>query len=97
MTDKSNKTKKVKDMSKSEREAYEKQQVEYRKTNEFFVEAAEKRVNAVLRGLERIGYLGRYAGNDDQKNKIVESLKIGMENMENDLFKRKVGSNRLKL
>ena len=67
----------------AEQKAYNLEMAEKRKTNEFFVESSNKRVNAVLKALDRLAFMARYNGTDEQAETIMNAIDTKVENVRN--------------
>lgn len=69
--------------SPAEQKAYNLEMAEKRKTNEFFVESSNKRTNAVLKTLDRLGFMARYNGTDEQNDAIMAAIDTKVEEIRN--------------
>ena len=79
--------KKLTEMSKNERKAYNLEMVEKRKQPEFFKDTAEKRVQKAISALRTVGFMGKYNGTDEQRNAITEAINTAVSEMNQALYK----------
>jgi len=86
MTEISKNTKKLIDMSKAERKAYNEVKAAARKEPEFFKDAAEKRTDKVIKALRTVGFMGKYNGTDEQKDNIVLAIDKAVSDMKSELY-----------
>ena len=87
MAEQKDNKKKLTDMSKTERKAYNDEKAEARKTNEFFKDTAEKRTDKVIKALRTVGFMGKYAGTDEQKENIITAIDNAVIDMKSALYK----------
>lgn len=76
-------TKKKIERTPDEQKAYNLEMAEKRKTNEFFVESSNKRVNTVLKALDRLAFMARYNGTDEQADAIMAAIDTKIEDVRN--------------
>lgn len=76
-------TKKKIERTPDEQKAYNLEMAEKRKTNEFFVESSNKRTNAVLKSLDRLAFMSRYNGTDEQADAIMAVIDTKVEDVRN--------------
>ena len=80
--------KKLVKMTVEERKKYNEKMAELRKTPEFFQETATKRVRKVLSALKTLGFMGKYNGSDLEKDKVVEAVEKGFEDMKASMYQK---------
>ena len=79
--------KKLTDMSKAERKAYNEVKAAARKEPEFFKDTAEKRTDKVIKALRTVGFMGKYNGTDEQKESIITAIDNAVDDMKSALYK----------
>ena len=77
---------KLEDMTKEERKVYNEKMAIARKTPEFFKDTAEKRTDKVIKALRTVGYMGKYNGNDEQKENIINAIDAAVSDMKSALY-----------
>ena len=80
--------KKLSEMTEAQRKAYNEKMAELRKTPEFFQDTATKRVRKVLSALKTLGFMGKYNGTDLEKDKVVEAIEKGFEDMKTSMYQK---------
>lgn len=80
--------KKLVKMTVEERKKYNEKMAELRKTPEFFQEIATKRARKVLSALKTLGFMGKYNGTDLEKDKVVEAVEKGFEDMKASMYQK---------
>ena len=86
MVDTNDNKKKLANMSKSERKAYNLDKAEKRKQPEFFKDTAEKRTDKVIKALRTVGFMGKYNGTDEQKENIMTAIDNAVSDMKSALY-----------
>lgn len=76
-------TKKKIERTPNEQKAYNVEMAEKRKTNEFFVESSNKRTNAVLKALDRLAFMSRYNGTEEQHETVMSAIDSKVEEVRN--------------
>lgn len=79
--------KKLTEMSKDEKKAYNLEMAEKRKQPEFFKDTAEKRVQKAISALRTVGFMGKYNGTDEQRCAIADAIDNAVSEMNQALFK----------
>ena len=80
--------KKLSEMTEAQRKAYNEKMAELRKTPEFFQDTATKRVRKTLAALKTLGFMGKYNGTDLEKDKVVEAVEKGFEDMKTAMYQK---------
>jgi hypothetical protein len=78
---------KLENMNPEERKIYNEKMADARKTNEFFKNTAEKRVQKAIKALRTVGFMGKYNGTDEQRNTISDAIDTAVSEMNQALFK----------
>lgn len=80
--------KKLSEMTEAQRKAYNEKMAELRKAPEFFQDTTTKRVRKVLTVLKTLGFMGKYNGTDLEKDKVVEAVEKGFEDMKTAMYQK---------